>query len=211
LKTACLLLHQHLRLQKANLGLMMTNTWQAQCRATTPLGPMTLVATATGLAGAWFDDQKHRPTQINVPPAPEHPVLVRAAAQLQAYFSSPATAQRACGFVFDLPLQPQGTAFQQAVWQALLVLAPGDLLSYGALAQQLGRPAAARAVGAAVGRNPIGIIIPCHRVVGSGGALTGYAGGLHRKTALLLHEGANPKTLRHGSTAAAPQPQLLLS
>ena len=90
-----------------------------------------------------------------------------------------------------LPLDLRGgTAFQQAVWRALLAIPRGQTLSYGALAQRIGKPAAVRAVGAAVGRNPASIVVPCHRVLGQGGALTGYAGGLARKTALLRLEGA---------------------
>jgi methylated-DNA-[protein]-cysteine S-methyltransferase len=92
---------------------------------------------------------------------------------------------------FDLPLDlSHGTAFQQSVWQALLAIAPGRTTSYGALALAVGKPAAVRAVGAAVGRNPISVIVPCHRVLGADGSLTGYAGGLERKRALLELEGA---------------------
>jgi methylated-DNA-[protein]-cysteine S-methyltransferase len=92
--------------------------------------------------------------------------------------------------VFAVPLDPKGTPFQHAVWQVLRGIAPGTLLSYGDVARRIDNPAAVRAVGAAIGRNPLGIIVPCHRVVGSNGALTGYAGGLPRKQALLQHEGA---------------------
>jgi methylated-DNA-[protein]-cysteine S-methyltransferase len=113
-----------------------------------------------------------------------HPVLREAAAQLLAYFAG----QRER---FDLPLDlSHGTAFQQSVWQALLAIPAGTTVSYGALSMDLGNPAAVRAVGAAVGRNPISVIVPCHRVLGSNGSLTGYAGGLDRKTALLELEGA---------------------
>jgi methylated-DNA-[protein]-cysteine S-methyltransferase len=116
-----------------------------------------------------------------------HPVLREAVAQLAAYFAGERTA-------FDLPLDLQaGTPFQQSVWQALLAIPPGGTTSYSELGRRLGRPQAARAVGAAVGRNPISIVVPCHRVLGTGGALTGYAGGLERKTALLRLEGV----LRH--------------
>jgi len=89
---------------------------------------------------------------------------------------------------FDLPLAPSGTAWQRAVWDALLAIPFGETATYGAIAQRLGRPSASRAVGAAVGRNPIGLVIPCHRVVGASGALTGYAGGLERKRWLLALE-----------------------
>ena len=110
-------------------------------------------------------------------------MLQRAAAQLNEFFSG----QRQS---FDLPLDlTNGTAFQQAVWQALLAIPFGQTTSYGELARRIGRPKAVRALGAAVGRNPIGIIVPCHRVIGADGSLTGYAGGLDRKTALLRIEG----------------------
>ena len=111
-------------------------------------------------------------------------VLREAAAQLVDYLAG----RRAA---FDLPLDlSHGTAFQQEVWRALRGIPRGATTSYGALGTRVGRPAAMRAVGAAVGRNPISVIVPCHRVIGAGGALTGYAGGLDRKTALLTLEGA---------------------
>ncbi len=148
-----------------------------------PLGPLTLAATDTGLAGVWFDDQKHHPGDLQAPDQPGQPWLALAAAELQRYFAGQLQ-------MFTVALAPQGTPFQQQVWQALLHIPHGQLGTYGQLAQQLGRPTAARAVGAAVGRNPLGIIVPCHRVVGKDGSLTGYAGGLHRKQALLKLEGA---------------------
>ena len=159
----------------------------AQCRINTPLGPMTLAATAQGLAAALFDDQAHHPGELAAPVNAAQQHLATAAAEFTAYFDTAA----ASGFThFSVPLDPQGTDFQQRVWQLLLGIAAGRLSSYGAIAQQLGQPTAARAVGAAVGRNPIAIIVPCHRVVGRNGSLTGYAGGLPRKQALLQHEGA---------------------
>ncbi len=106
-------------------------------------------------------------------------------AQLDGYFSGQRT-------TFDGALDLRaGTPFQQAVWQALRAIAPGTTTSYGALSRAIGKPRAVRAVGAAIGRNPISIIVPCHRVVGSSGALTGYAGGLQRKSALLQLEGVH--------------------
>ena len=156
---------------------------QARCRVPSPLGPLTLAATAAGLAGVWFDDQKHHPGELHTPEQPGQQWLTLAATELQRYFAGQLQQ-------FRVPLDPQGTAFQQQVWQALLHIAYGRLSTYGQLARQLGRPAAARAVGAAVGRNPLGIIVPCHRVLGQNGTLTGYAGGLHRKQALLKLEGA---------------------
>jgi methylated-DNA-[protein]-cysteine S-methyltransferase len=154
----------------------------AQSRIPTPLGELTLATTAQGLALAWFDAQAHRTDSIDAPLAPAHPVLVQAEREFNEYFAG---ARRH----FEVPLDPQGTAFQHAVWQLLRGIPMGALCSYGDIAQRLGRPAAARAVGAAVGRNPISIIVPCHRVLGRDGSLTGYAGGLPRKEALLRHEG----------------------
>jgi len=154
----------------------------AQCRIDTPLGPMTLAATDRGLAGAWFDAQAHHPGELAAPQQPQQRWLAQAAKELSEYFAG--QRQR-----FDVPLDPQGTAFQLSVWQALLRIGCGGSSSYGAIARQLGRPAAARAVGAAVGRNPVSVIVPCHRVLGRDGSLTGYAGGLPRKQALLRLEG----------------------
>lgn len=160
---------------------------QAQCRIDTPLGPLTLAATAAGLAGAWFDGQAHHPGLLDAPVDPSHCHLRQAAAELAAFFDAPSAGARPG---FNVPLDPPGTAFQQAVWQALRHIAPGQTSSYGALARQIARPRAVRAVGAAIGRNPLSVIVPCHRVLGRDGALTGYAGGLDRKQALLRHEGA---------------------
>lgn len=147
-----------------------------------PLGTMVLAATEAGLAGVWFDGQRHQPDPSGWQQAPGHPVLQQAQAQLAAYFAGERHS-------FDLPLDlSPGTAFQQSVWRALLSIPYGSTQSYGALSVAIGKPAAVRAVGGAVGRNPLSIIVPCHRVVGAQGALTGYAGGLERKTALLQRE-----------------------
>lgn len=151
-----------------------------------PLGDLRVVASPQGLAGIWFvQNQQHAPSAERVagwPLAGHHPVLAEATGQIDAYFQG--KLQR-----FELPLDlAQGTPFQQQVWQALLCIPAGATTSYGALAQRIGRPEAVRAVGAAVGRNPLSIVVPCHRVVGAAGALTGYAGGLERKRALLLLE-----------------------
>ena len=147
-----------------------------------PLGPMTLAASAQGLCGAWFEGQAHQPDPLRWELKPTHPVLQTACSQLSAYFS----AQRAR---FELPLDLSwGTPFQQRVWERLRAIPYGVTQSYGEIARYLGQAAASRAVGAAVGRNPLSIIVPCHRVVGSAGALTGYAGGLERKIALLQLE-----------------------
>ena len=151
-----------------------------------PLGGITLAASELGLCGLWFDGQRHGPKPADIQgwtPAPEHPWLVQTDQQLRAYFAG----QRPG---FDLPLDlSHGTAFQQTVWQALRSVPSGHSQSYGQLATLLNKPQAVRAVGAAVGRNPIAIIVPCHRILGAGGQLTGYAGGLWRKQALLRLEG----------------------
>ena len=153
----------------------------AQARIASPLGTMLLARTERGLAGAWFEQQKHHPGAIDAPEHGDDPLLAATARQLRDYFAG-----AVCEF--DVPLDLQGSAFQRAVWQALLRIEPGATASYGAIARELGVPAASRAVGAAVGRNPVSIIVPCHRVVGSAGALTGYAGGLERKASLLRIE-----------------------
>ena len=148
-----------------------------------PIGELTVVAEDGALVGLYMTG--HRPA-----PDPESfgervdDALPAATAQLAEYFAG----QRQH---FDLPLDMSGgTAFQQAVWRALTQIAPGSTTRYGALAAQLGQPTAVRAVGAAVGRNPVSVIVPCHRVLGADGSLTGYAGGLPRKQALLDLEGA---------------------
>jgi methylated-DNA-[protein]-cysteine S-methyltransferase len=153
----------------------------AQSRVDSPLGPLLLARTRDGLAGAWFDAQKHHPDAIDAPVRNDDPLLIATAHQLRAYFAGETSD-------FDIALDLQGTEFQRSVWAELLRIEPGSTCSYGDIARRLGTPSASRAVGAAVGRNPVSIIVPCHRVVGSTGALTGYAGGLDRKTALLRIE-----------------------
>ena len=145
-----------------------------------PIGPLFLVADDEGLREVRFELEKrpHEPLHGWVHSAQE---LTQVRHQLEAYFSGERQA-------FDLPLKPQGTEFQQSVWRALTTIAYAATTSYGQLAQQLDRPTASRAVGAANGRNPIPIIIPCHRVIGSNGTLTGFAGGLAAKQWLLEHE-----------------------
>jgi methylated-DNA-[protein]-cysteine S-methyltransferase len=155
----------------------------AQARADTPLGPITLVATADGLAGVWFDGQAHHPGPLDVPTDASQAHIAQAMRELGEYFDGRRTR-------FDVALDPQGTDFQHSVWMALARIAHGRTASYGEIALGLGRAAAGRAVGAAVGRNPLSVIVPCHRVLGRDGALTGYAGGLERKQALLRLEGA---------------------
>ncbi|WP_341910756.1 methylated-DNA--[protein]-cysteine S-methyltransferase [Polaromonas sp. YR568] len=208
---------------------MKFDTSIVQTRFQSPLGTIIIAATARGLAGLWFEGQRHLPPELLAPtlgtdvsslppegalrlrpgkagsaapaggekdPAtvasprratwpsdPDHPVLKEVMQQLTAYFAG----QRSR---FDVPLDlAHGTAFQQSVWQALLAIPQGDTASYSEVGRRIGKPAAVRAVGAAVGRNPVSIIVPCHRVMGANGALTGYAGGLDRKTALLQLEG----------------------
>jgi len=159
------------------------NACTAQCTVDSPLGPVLLARTAKGLAGAWFEGQKHHPGALAAPDQPEDPLLKAAAAQLQRYFAGEAVA-------FDLPLDLLGTAFQKSVWQALLAIPLGSTSSYGDIARGVAAASAVRAVGGAVGRNPVSVIVPCHRVVGRDGSLTGYAGGTDRKVALLSLEGA---------------------
>jgi len=148
-----------------------------------PLGRMVLAATAQGLAGVWFAGQRHLPAMDRWPEDPAHALLREAARQLDDYFAG-----RRARFALPLDLRA-GTAFQQSVWRALLAIPHGSTASYGAVSEGIGKPAAVRAVGAAIGRNPLSVVVPCHRVLGAGGALTGYAGGLARKSALLRLEG----------------------
>jgi methylated-DNA-[protein]-cysteine S-methyltransferase len=133
------------------------------------------------LAGVWFEGQKHHPGAIDAPELADDPLLSRAAAQLEAYFAGTSD-------TFDVPLDLHGTEFQRAVWKALIAIPPTGTSSYGKLAKALGSPTAVRAIGGAVGRNPVSVIVPCHRVLGSDGSLTGYAGGVDRKRALLMLE-----------------------
>ncbi len=153
----------------------------AQARFDTPLGPVLLARTARGLAGLWFDGQRHHPGTLAAPLRVDDPLLRHAAELLQRYFAGEPVA-------FDLPLDLHGTPFQQSVWRALLQIPAGRTSSYGAIARGLGTPQAVRAVGAAIGRNPLSVIVPCHRVLGQDGSLTGYAGGLPRKRSLLALE-----------------------
>ncbi len=148
----------------------------------TPLGPARIAATAQGLGGFWFDDQAHHPGRLDAPEDPGHRWLAQAREALAAYWQDAGAAP------VSVPLDLGGTPFQAAVWAALLRIPCGQQASYGELARQIGRPQAVRALGAAVGRNPVSILVPCHRVLGSDGSLTGYAGGLHRKRELLRRE-----------------------
>jgi len=144
-----------------------------------PVGALTLVASDAGLrAILWENDRPGRVKLGALEEAPEHPVLREVERQLAAYFAGTRDS-------FDVPLDFRGTDFQKSVWAALLTIPFGETRSYGAIAHQIGRPSAVRAVGAANGRNPISIIAPCHRVIGANGALTGFAGGLTAKETLL--------------------------
>ncbi len=164
----------------------------AQRHFHSPLGPIVLVASDQALVGAWFDDQAHLPRELEGQStwhnAPEHPVLRHASRQLKEYFDGQ---RRQFELALDLSY---GTAFQQAVWQALLKIPFSHTCCYADVACAIANPKAVRAVGAAVGRNPLSIIVPCHRVLGADGTLTGYAGGLERKTFLLhLESGQSPQ------------------
>ena len=164
----------------------MPTPFHQHCQIDSALGPLRLARTPLGLCGVWFEGQRHAPAEERFAPehtAPDDPLLAHTAAQLQAYLQGRLQA-------FDVPLDlSAGTAFQQRVWHALLQLPHGGIGHYGQLAGTVGQATAARAVGAAVGRNPVSIIVPCHRVLGRDGQLTGYAGGLWRKRALLQLEG----------------------
>ena len=147
-----------------------------------PVGPLTLVAEDGAIVGLYMDLQRRRPDDTELgqpdPGGRQSEPFAAAADQLDAYFAGELT-------TFDLPLAPRGSDFQQRVWAALREIPYGQTESYGELAARIGSPGGARAVGLANGKNPIGIVIPCHRVVGSTGALTGYGGGLDRKKQLL--------------------------
>ena len=153
-----------------------------RCALASPWGSMTVVAHDEALVWVGFDGQKHAPDTSQWSVSANHPVLRMAADELQQYFAGERSQ-------FDVPVDlGHGTPFQQSVWTALQKIAPGATTSYGAIGQSIGNPSAVRAVGGAIGRNPISISVPCHRVVGSNGAMTGYAGGLPRKIALLRLE-----------------------
>jgi methylated-DNA-[protein]-cysteine S-methyltransferase len=147
-----------------------------------PCGPLTLVAQGAALCGLYMEQHRHRPDQLTFgEPDPRADVFARAETELKEYFAGQRTE-------FEVPLTLVGTPFQQRVWTALLDIPYGATTSYGELADRLGQPTASRAVGLANGKNPVSIIVPCHRVVGSTGSLTGYGGGLERKRYLLDFE-----------------------
>jgi len=156
------------------------------CRVPSPLGEILLVADAAGdaLCGLYLARQKYFPPDASRwTQRPSLPLFRDVAAQLREYFGG--TRRH-----FDVPLAPSGTPFQRIVWREIAKVPFGETITYAELARRCGRPDAVRAAGAATGRNPITVIIPCHRIMGSGGALTGYAGGLDRKRTLLALEGS---------------------
>ena len=153
-----------------------------------PLGRMLLVASDDGLTGVYFEGQKYHPRlAAGWRHEARHATLRQTRRELAEYFGGERRQ-------FDIALAPEGTPFQRGVWMAISKVDFGKTIAYGALAQRAGCAGSARAAGAATGRNPIGIIVPCHRIVGSNGSLTGYAGGLARKRALLAFEGATAES-----------------
>jgi methylated-DNA-[protein]-cysteine S-methyltransferase len=174
----------------------MTDTRKQVYRVVhTPVGRLTLVASESGLAAIlWENDRPHR-VRLNIDSEDvRHPVLVEAARQLDEYFAGRRTA-------FALPLDFSGTPFQREVWSALLTIPFGETRTYAQIAKQIGSPQAVRAVGAANGRNPISIVAPCHRVIGSTGKLTGFAGGLEVKARLLALEARVTAQSRDSATS----------
>jgi methylated-DNA-[protein]-cysteine S-methyltransferase len=154
-----------------------------------PHGRMLLVANDEGLSGVYFDGQKHLPRIDPDWRRDSHNGLLRETKrELSGYFGRERRR-------FEIALAPEGTAFQKSVWKAIATVDFGATITYGELARRAGVPGSARASGAATGRNPISIIVPCHRIVGSTGKLTGYAGGLDRKRALLALEAGLPDLL----------------
>lgn len=152
-----------------------------------PVGKLKLIANDRALiAVLWESDNIAKLVTGEIIRGPSHPILVQTEQELKEYFAEKRTK-------FTVPLEPVGTPFQRKVWQALTTIPFGETRSYGELARQIGKPAASRAVGAANGKNPISIIIPCHRVIGSTGTLTGFGGGLKRKAQLLTLEGSKFK------------------
>jgi methylated-DNA-[protein]-cysteine S-methyltransferase len=155
----------------------------AQATLDSPIGPLTALATNKGLAGLWFDAQKHHPGDLDAPVDANNPHIVAMQRWLDAYWSNKNPSPD------EVTLDLHGSVFQRTVWQALLGIPLGHTKTYGEVATQVGPGAVPRAVGTAVGRNPVSILVPCHRVIGANGSLTGYAGGLPRKEKLLQHEG----------------------
>ena len=147
-----------------------------------PIGRLLLTTDGTALSGLYMEPSRKTPSTEGWVNDPTIAPLAEAVRQLTEYFSGKRRE-------FDLPLRLQGTAFQQRVWRELTEIPYGETWSYGQLAKRINKPSASRAVGLANGRNPISILVPCHRVIGADGSLTGYGGGLERKQWLLAHEG----------------------
>ena len=158
------------------------------CHVPSPLGELILLSddSTKRLAGLWIAGEKHSPTE-DIDWQRDDAALPQVRRQLKEYFSGKR-------MTFEVPLAPIGTPFQMLAWQALQAIPYGTTMSYGQQAAAIGKPAACRAIGLANGRNPISIIVPCHRVIGASGALTGYGGGLAAKRWLLDHE-ARHRTL----------------
>ncbi|WP_062291151.1 methylated-DNA--[protein]-cysteine S-methyltransferase [Demequina phytophila] len=159
---------------------LTSSTWVRR-DVDTPLGPLTLVASDTALVGAFFADHRRRPALDDAASPAVHAVLDGAAAAFAAYFTGDAA---------DVPVDAvaPGTPFQREVWEALRDIPAGETRTYAEVADAIGRQSAVRAVAGAIGRNPLTVAVPCHRVVGADGSLTGYAGGVERKRWLLAHE-----------------------
>ena len=165
-----------------------------------PLGKLLMQSDGQALTGLHFHDEKHAPRQeVDWQLDSGLPVFERTRVQLDEYFAGKRRA-------FDVPIRLVGTEFQRRVWEVLMRIPYGVTTTYGAMARDLGQPSAMRAVGAANGRNPISILVPCHRAIGAGGALTGYAGGLARKRALLELE--STEMLLFGRVAASGGPKV---
>ncbi len=146
-----------------------------------PLGIITLQANELGLSGVWFETQTTQPAELGIADA-SNPIIQLATAALSDYFAGNTP-------IHSVPIHAHGTDFQQQVWRALTTIPCGQTWSYQELANAIGNPKAVRAVGLANGKNPVSILVPCHRVIGKNGKLTGYAGGVERKVWLLRHEG----------------------
>ncbi|HVY07136.1 MAG TPA: methylated-DNA--[protein]-cysteine S-methyltransferase [Burkholderiales bacterium] len=172
-------------------------TWTTNFES--PYGPYLLMSDGTSLIGLHSDRDKHRPpAQPDWVEDDDKLPFPRTKAQLQAYFGGALK-------MFDLPLALRGTPFQVKVWRELCNIGYAETISYAELARRIGRPTASRAVGHSNGRNPISIIVPCHRVIGADNSLTGYAGGLDRKRALLAHEAGNAGQAAPGRAAGEGQ------
>ena len=168
---------------------MTTTTWYTTIAS--PIGELLLKSDGESVSGLYMHKHKRGATPTREWKR-DDAALKQSSAQLRAYFAGELRE-------FELPLAPEGTPFQQRVWRALCDIPFGETISYGELARRIGQPTASRAVGLANGRNPISIVVPCHRVIGADGSLTGYAGGLARKDALLRLEGAVPDGGLQGS------------